>query len=53
MTEQKLIIDALGVAPSFDVTLEAHRQAHRLSWQLRRCSELSINPHCPAKGCRK
>ena len=35
MTEQRLIIDALGVAPSFDVKLEAHRRIEFLGTYLR------------------
>ena len=35
MTEQEQIIDALGVAPSFDVTLEARRRIDFLGTYLR------------------
>lgn len=35
MTEQKLIIGALGVAPSFDVKLEANRRIDFLGTYLR------------------
>ncbi|MBZ9870274.1 ammonia-dependent NAD(+) synthetase [Mesorhizobium sp. BR1-1-9] len=35
MTQQKLIVDALGVAPSFDVKREAHRRIEFLAAYLR------------------
>lgn len=35
MREQKLIVDALGVAPSFDVKREAHRRIEFLGTYLR------------------
>ena len=35
MTEQKLIVDALGVSPSFDVALEARRRIDFLGTYLR------------------
>lgn len=38
MTEQKLIMDALGVAPDFDVALEARRRIEFLSTYLRASS---------------
>lgn len=38
MTEQKLIMDALGVAPDFDVALEARRRTEFLSTYLRASS---------------